>query len=267
METVTREQSKEVLMDIVSAVDRFCRQQHIRYSIACGTMLGAVRHGGFIPWDDDMDIYMLRADYERLETLFPQLLEGRYALYSPWRTSRWHLPYAKVADTRTLVTDRRQNTVPIGLNIDIFIVDEVPDDARRWRRVRFWQRLLVRINIDKIYRLSRQYGWGTNARIMLCHLLPMGSRRRRLERITHYITRYNGRGNARCFEMVQGLHAKDPFPKSLFDDLTEWRFEDRVYLGFRDADNYLRQNFGDYMQLPPEERRVPTHVESSVWLS
>ena len=83
METVTREQSKEVLMDIVSAVDRFCRQQHIRYSIACGTMLGAVRHGGFIPWDDDMDIYMLRADYERLETLFPQLLEGRYALYSP----------------------------------------------------------------------------------------------------------------------------------------------------------------------------------------
>lgn len=266
MKIISSEESRSILLDITSAVDRFCRHHHIRYSIACGTLLGSVRHSGFIPWDDDMDLYMLREDYERFEQLFPQLLDDRYRLCSPFRTSDWHLPYAKVCDVRTLAPSRN-HTIPIGLNIDIFILDDVPDDDMQWRRFRFWQYWMVRTNMDRSIPFgAKSGGWGTNIRIAFGHIVCIGSRHHRLQRITRYITRYNGKGFHRCFESVQGLHSKGPFDKRLFDELKEWPFEDRLYLGFADADHYLRCAYGDYMKLPPAKEQVPSHFNAVYWV-
>ena len=85
MTEISIEKKKIIQLDILSAVDEFCREYNIRYSIACGTLLGAVRHGGFIPWDDDIDIYIPRNDYLTFEQYFPDGYKHYYQLYSALR--------------------------------------------------------------------------------------------------------------------------------------------------------------------------------------
>ena len=89
------DQVKSIQLDVLSAIHRFCCENDIRYSLACGTLLGARRHGGYIPWDDDIDIYMLRADYDKLMSTFPAEYLGFCKIVSLERDARWDRAYAK----------------------------------------------------------------------------------------------------------------------------------------------------------------------------
>ena len=112
---ITREELKHIQLDILQSVDAFCRANGIRYSLACGTMLGAIRHRGYIPWDDDIDIYLLREDYNRLMAEFPPVYDGRVQLVSLERNPGWDMSFAKAYDNRTLYCEYAHPSEGLGV--------------------------------------------------------------------------------------------------------------------------------------------------------
>ena len=128
MKKLTREEVKTVQMDILDALVKFCDQNSLRISVSSGTLIGAVRHKGYIPWDDDIDVYMPRGDYMKLEKILPELLDGKYKLASLYRLKNWHLTFAKLYDIRTETKLQNRSVIPYGVFVDIFPVDDVPEN-------------------------------------------------------------------------------------------------------------------------------------------
>lgn len=266
MKKITLEEKKIVLLDILSAVDTFCKEHSIRYSMACGTMLGAVRHKGFIPWDDDLDIYLLRDDYKKLESEFPALLDGKYCFSSLSRTEGWHCAYGKICDDRTVSANTKAKRIPFGINIDVYPIDDVPDGENEWNKYRVIQKKAVCDVRNKTLSISSQNSFKRNLRLIWDKLPCLfQTREELLSKLDRVAQLNNGKNHSMCFECAQGLVQQHPFPKSLFSSIVNWPFEDRVFKGFKDADSYLRNGYGDYMKLPPEEKRVLVHGYDCYW--
>ena len=127
MREITTSELKELQLSILDSVDRFCRENGIHYWLDCGTLLGAIRHNGYIPWDDDIDIGMLRPDFNRFIREFHT--EGnRYTAHCVENDSNFCYPYAKVLDNNTVLYEPDQNGNKIAVNIDVFVYDNAPDD-------------------------------------------------------------------------------------------------------------------------------------------
>ena len=262
---ITPNDSKKILLDILSAIDSFCLENDIKYSLSCGTLLGAVRHSGFIPWDDDIDICMLRKDYDYFINRFPELLDNKYILACFERTPNWHSGFAKIYDCRTICVDEQSNIQQIGISVDLFPMDEVPDDDNEWAVFRN-DLASIRTQIaTKIFKI-RYYGLFHTLNLLVRKLLIISKPLPLL--VCDYINSAksnNQKGFTRVFECVLGITSKHPVPKSLFDDIIDWTFENRTYKGFKQADIYLTNTFGNYMQLPPEKDRVPRHKYIQYW--
>ena len=267
MKEITPEELKTLQLDVLQAVDKFCRERGIRYSLACGSMLGAVRHKGYIPWDDDLDVYLLREDYNRLMAEFPAVYEGRYELVSLERDDRWDLLIAQAYDNRTVFVEGAHTAMNVGVKVDLFPIDDVPDDEAAWTAYDRKRRLLARTLLVKSSLISRkQRSFRKNLGMLLVKIVSFPIGRKRLGRILNrYAQKFNGKGYHSAFECIQGLLQKHKFSKALFDSLVDYPFEDRHFLGFADADAYLRNGYGDYMKLPPEEKRVAHHLYKAYW--
>ena len=263
---ISIEESKRIQLDILSSVDSFCSERKIVYSLSCGSLLGAVRHSGFIPWDDDLDICMLRKDYQRFILEYPPIVDGKYKLACYERTHNWHLGYAKVYDSRTRCDDNYAEIVPIGIGIDLFPMDVVPDSEEQWMEFRkelSLKRKRISTKIIKTTHLAflKKIGLISQKLFLLPYSLSTC--------VADYIktaTLYDNSNYLRVFECVLGISSQRPFPKSLFNEIVDWNFEDRTFKGFKEAGIYLSATFGDYMTLPPEEKRVPKHSYSQYWI-
>ena len=152
------------------------------------------------------------------------------------------------------------------MNIDVYPIDEVPDDERAWKRYDRRRRVFQKAYQVKFIRIVRDRSLLKNALLILMKIPVSGISRARMARfLSRYAQRFNGRGYHSAFECVQGLLQKNKFPKALFEELADYPFEDRIFQGFADADAYLRNGYGDYMKLPPVEKRVATHLFEAYW--
>lgn len=266
MKEITGEELKVIQMDVLSAVHRFCSSHHIKYSLGCGTMLGCARHQGYIPWDDDIDIYLLRNDYNRLIKEFPDMLEEHYRFVTLERDSRWNRAYGKIYDSRTVMKEATSECYELGVNIDVFPIDNVPDDEDEWHRYNKSRRRLQHIYEMKVTSFRKGRALSKNIFLAICKLslLPFSSRN--LARcIQNRALRYDKTSTTRVFECCQGLFQKHPFQKRLFDDIVMMPFEDREYMAFADYDAYLTNGFGNWRQLPPKEKQVSHHAFKAWW--
>lgn len=266
MKEIDIEERKSIQMSIMDAVHQFCQEHDIRYSLACGSLLGAIRHGGYIPWDDDIDIYMLREDYTRFAKAFPKVYKGRYEFGALERDEHWTFLLGKVWDNRTKMVDTRQHTTDIGINIDIFPIDDVPEDNATFERWNKWRKQqLIHLRRSSLH-FSQDFALWQNVLVPFVRLRYLFfNRQRALHRLNKAIQRFNGQNSAMVFETSSGLFVKHSFPKRLFDDITDIKFEDRTYKAFALYDEYLTLTFGDYMTPPPPEKQVPHHFERSYW--
>ena len=255
MRELSDQEIKGIQMDVLSAIDEFCRNNNIKYSLSSGTMLGAIRHKGYIPWDDDIDILLYRDDYNRLIENFPQLYKGVYKIKSLERDGSYDRPYAIAYDDTTLFIEGKEVW---GVKVDIFPMDDVPDNEKQWRK---YNRRRLRMQHLFLYTYNEKGSTILKTIYFKCirFLMLFYSRRRLALRLDYISQKHNGKGYRRCFENSAGYHSKRPFDKSIFSEMALYPFEQRHYYGFSSADVYLSAVYGDYMKLPPEEERVTHH--------
>lgn len=260
MKELNLNEIKKIQLEVLRKVHLFCEENDIKYFLAYGSLLGAVRHGGYIPWDDDIDIAMTRPNYEKFIKLFD--IDNCY-LGTIELDKDWTLPYGKVCDKSSLVIESTGDKW--GINIDVFPIDGVPSDdkllSRHYSKIQKLRFLINRkryiargpwIIKDKgFFYLIKQF-----IAKLICMCVPSVSFLC-LKLITIF-RRYNYNISEKCADLNWGGKERVMI-KEKIEELELIKFEDAYFWGLKDSDYYLSMIFGDYMQLPPEDKRVTHH--------
>lgn len=264
MKTIHLDELKIIQMDVLSVVHEFCTQNNIKYSLGCGTLLGAVRHKGYIPWDDDIDIYMLRNDYNRFIKIFP-IIYKNIKVASLERDKQWPRAYSQAYDDRTIMQDGA-NDYQVGVGIDIFPIDYVPEDESDWHSFNNKRKFLQNLYDMKSIGFSKKRGLAKNLLLVFFKLILLPISLRSIgEKVNKHARSLENCQSKYVFENSQGVGLKNRFDVALFDDIIEIPFEDRMFMSFSNFNNYLSNSYGDYMQLPPVEKRVSHHAFKAYW--
>lgn len=240
------------MLKLLNEVDRICHKHEINYMLFAGTLLGAVRHQGFIPWDDDLDIIMLRSEYEKfLEVAKEEIDQNIFYLQSEY-SEHWPMFFSKLRLQNTAAIEKyhpKDKLIHQGIYIDIFPCDNL-SDIPIVRKVQFFASKVV---IAKgLY--SRGYETDNRTKkifLQLCRLLP--------RKLFHAITRLKCRGNTKmvhCFLGCASLYEKSTFPRMWFTESMNMKFEENQYPVSAYYDDLLTQLYEDYMTLPEEAQRI-----------
>jgi lipopolysaccharide cholinephosphotransferase len=257
MKLATQGELRQIQLRLLDAVDVFCKKNNINYMLASGTLIGAIRHKGFIPWDDDVDVYMPRPDYNKFVAGFNSD-GGSYEVVSFDLDHKFLYPYAKVFDTDTVLIERNAINYNLGINIDIFPIDGIEDDDTALVRR---QVFLGRVYSVKVVSFSRNRAMHRNA--LLCALkclfcwLPTEWV---VGRIIANAKKYEYGAQKSVCVLSEGLANNRILRKEIFSNTVEGEFEGNVYQIPAGYDEYLKATYGDYMRLPPEEDRVSHHA-------
>lgn len=251
-------------LEMLVETDRICRKYQIKYSLDGGTLLGAVRHQGFIPWDDDIDIVMHRREYRKFYRACKKELDRSRFFLQEYRTDphyRWG--YAKLRRLGTEFVRLGQGHLKnrTGVFMDIFVVDNVPDG---WlaRRAHF----MACFTIRKL--LYAQLGMANEQFLLMRLFYKMCYDTIPRDAIFQFRNRIAGACNRKKTRLV--AHMTYPYPKrakygmpaSCFEEMVDMEFEGRKFLCFKGYRTYLALLFGDYLALPPEGERV-AHLDAS----
>ena len=259
---------RTIQMNITEVFHDFCVKNGIMYSLGCGSLLGAIRHNGYIPWDDDIDVYMKREDYKKLVKTFPSRLNEHYALVTLERDKTWNRSYGKIYDDRTfLVEPMGKLGKQLGINIDVFPIDYVPENRLKWKCYDKVRRFLQYSISAKITRLRKNRKLSLNMMVVLLKVIWSFLSVRKLGQLCDYFAQiYNGKESKYLFETSQGERVKEPFLASAFDEVILHDFEDRKFYIMKGYDEYLSKSYGNYMQLPPEDKRYTHNIVDAYWI-
>lgn len=257
MKKIEYKELRLLQIEILNYVDNFCKRNNLKYSLACGTLLGAIRHKGYIPWDDDIDIQFLRDDYNKFITLWIKQGNHPYELLSLETTSYWGMAYAKVCNSKTIIKDGNYNFY--GVNIDIFPIDKVVDFEDFSKRHKQIMNLYTKLHLCT-YKSENK--WKNILNKLRC--IPYTPHRIALK-IHKIAISKNDKEGEYLFEMVAGRLYKNIFHKEAFDDVVEMEFEGKLYNVLKGWDTYLRSLYNDYMTLPPKEKQITHHNMEAYW--
>lgn len=263
MRELLHEERKDILLEIMDEIDRFCNEFELNYYLAYGSLIGAVRHNGFIPWDDDIDIVMFRNDYEKFLKMFNESRSDSYKVVSMHNEYKFDLAFAKVCDMRTKIIDGGEDPADIGVNIDIFPIDYGSSDLKQVKKllhkVRFLK-LMVKAKSSK-KRDDRRLV----EKILITAVKPI-SRHKLLVCINSMIQAYKAKeDSAYCANMTTLPYGDREIVRTeWFRERIKVSFENRLYYAPKNYNAILNHIYGEYMKLPPEEKRV-AHTNIAYW--
>ena len=236
---------------ILQAVDACCRQHGLRYYLWAGSMIGAVRHKGFIPWDDDLDIAMPRPDYELLIAHSREWLAAPMELVCAENDPLYPLPFAKIQDGSTTLIERKHLHYLGGIYLDVFPIDGAPGSwlARQWHfgRYQYYKRVLYLLMRDPY-----KHGHGPGSWIpLLCRRLY--SLKEVQQHIRRLLLTYDYEQSPLVADYDDG--SRGVMPKTVLGTPTPYDFEGLQVLGVEQYDTYLSNKYGDYMTIPDGKHR------------
>lgn len=250
-------------LEIAKEIRRVCEENDIRYFLADGSFLGAVRHGGFIPWDDDMDMGMLRSDYEKFCRIAPARLKPEYC-FQNWDTDvNYSLPFGKVMKRNTVYLESKKSRrlKENGFYVDIFPYDYVPEDPEE--RAKYAAKLL---SIYRVKLMKSGYKpWMDNDKIvwkkrigyLYYQVQALFASQKELAQGYDALAVALHDSSVICEQSA--LPKPDYFKRELFEEFADYTFEGETFRGVKDYHGYLTALYGDYMQLPPEDKRENRH--------
>ena len=260
MEPIALDEVKKIELDLLRHFAQQCESNGLRYFLSAGTMLGAIRHKGFIPWDDDIDVTMPREDYERYWKLFETINDCANISLTSYRDKSSIYPFFKLVDNRTIVfeqyVDKRSRT---GVWIDIFPIDGIPNEKLYKENDRA-QKLYAVVTADP------SKGTSPMRKIAKRILKPVYSRKdiydiaKRLDDAAAANPIVEGEPLG---EVIWGYGVQEIMPYEFLDAI-EVEFEGGRFKAPRIYDTYLTSLFGDYMTPPPENERV-SHGFFAYW--
>lgn len=248
-------QIQEIQKELIGEVKRICKKCGIHFNMVGGTMLGAIRHKGYIPWDDDADIGFLRTEYEKFrEACKKELNHEKYYMQDLRDTEGYRWGYGKLRRKGSSFIRLEQEFMPYeqGISIDLMPFDNVPDDMLA-RKIHFFRCFLYR----KLFWSEVGSRTEKNLWIRICYkimrLIPM-------EVIIKSYQQFIDAGQKKRTKLVRILTFPTPkgiygYERRWYTQLTKYQFDEMILPGARDYDGYLKVKYGNYMELPPIEKR------------
>lgn len=267
MKEMSLDDIKSTQLGILKEVSSFCEDNNITYFLGGGTLLGAIRHKGYIPWDDDIDILMPRTDYDRFLRTFNDNIGNEMIQVSANEIDRlYHHTIAKVSDYNTCLIERYTLNYPLGVNIEIFPLDGLPHDLKDSNKLFNMVGFLRKLH--EIKRMEHREGRNIfkssfliASKLVLCFI--------NIEQLIEKISTYSKRC---CYEesayvgcVVAGYGKRERMSKEVFKKSIDVEFEGFIFKAPIGYDDYLTGLYGNYMQLPPKEKRVSHHSYKSYW--
>ncbi|NLM20329.1 MAG: LicD family protein [Peptococcaceae bacterium] len=258
-------QVQMIELEILLEIDRICKKFGIKYCIIAGTLLGAVRHGGFIPWDDDVDIALLRPEYEKFRLACETELDTERFYFQDHRNTpgyRWGYGKVRRKDTKFVRLNQEHMPYEQGVFIDVFPLDNVPD-GKIVRTIRNFQCFLYR---KAFWSAVGCFAEKNKFKRFVYHLLYKIPEQKLYAHFDNFVKKCNHNQT----KWVRILTFPTPnkeygYLRRWYENLASFSFEGQSFPGIRDYDEYLSFKFGDYMQLPPKDRRK-VHLVSEVML-
>ncbi len=260
-----------VCLDILKVVDKICRDNNIKYFLDSGTLIGAVRHKGFIPWDDDLDIAMPRNDYNRFLKIAQELLGDNYFLQT-YKTDDYPYPFARVRKNCTYIEESRFKNLNMnkGIYIDIFPLDNLPNN--KIKRVLFLNKIKFLYKLGVVADKRVIYSHHSKKKNILKKFIRFFiaifffNKDKIYKILDKNMQKYKDFKSKNFLNISSSMNLYKKYKKgesypchSWIKDIIEIDFEGYRFFSPENYDEYLKEFYGDYMQLPPEEERKPGH--------
>ena len=264
---LTIQEVQEGSLRVLDFIDEICKKEGLRYYLVYGTLLGAIRHKGFIPWDDDIDIMMPRPDYEKLINFF---VNHRLEL-EPFKIFDYRFdenyPYmiARVSDSRYTLDVHNEKDYGLGLFVDIYPLDGAGNTEEEFTKLKNSANPYA----SMCFLSTRETVKRENTKTFVKYILKfpafivakcLGKKffMKRLEKIGETYS-YNDSKYIGVIVWASDEGVKTVYPKEWFGEGTDVEFEGKLYRAPVDWDKVLTRGFGKYMELPPEKDRIPHH--------
>jgi lipopolysaccharide cholinephosphotransferase len=264
MKQLNPDQIKTIQLDILDYVVNFCKQEKLLYFLGYGTLLGAIRHKGYIPWDDDIDLLMPRPDYEKLILLF-NTSNSKYKIYTDKTDKDYYLPFAKVSDETTVFQEPISYTFKkIGVNIDIFPLDGFNDNRRKRENLVKRQLLLktlLNLKLLSLNKVNKKRALYKNIILMIGKVGLFWVDYRKVIKLINdgaTVNPYKNSSFVGCSVWNYGL--KEMMEKTIFSKTVSVSFEGKEYQAPDQYHSYLKNLYGDYMTLPKDTKRKTHHL-------
>lgn len=271
MKKISIDELKSLQLEILIKVHDFCIKNNLRYFLEYGTLIGAIRHKGYIPWDEDIDIGMPRPDYDK----FVRSFNGYYkelTLNAPELDWNFFESYANVYDNRTVLYEdtNPHNGIEIGVKIDVFPLDGVPSDYVQYQQLREKLRILNMLRgakketLKELFRRIVFTGKGIKTLLVRCKH-PFSTYIGVQKEMRQMATQYKWEDSEFVDQITFQKTPNTRLPRCVYEQFVDVPFENHLLKVPVDYDSVLKIIFGDYMKLPPEHERVYQHGFTAYW--
>ena len=255
------------MCEILDEIVRICEENGLQYFLVGGTLLGAVRHKGFIPWDDDLDVAMPRKDYDKFTKLCQTELSTRFYLHCTEFDPNYWISFNKVKKHGTIFETKQDSTINTpykGVFVDVFPLDNASKERSFWQDIQAYA--VKGLNSFQFRRtgatMPTKYPVGLKILSPILSLFPMPV----LSRLTQRIMKLNHNDDSKYFVSLGSFinFRKQTMEKSIYFPPSKVEFEGKLYMAPRDYDYVLSRLYGDYMKVPPPEKRIthrPNRIE------
>jgi lipopolysaccharide cholinephosphotransferase len=265
MKEITLDELKKIELGILEEIDKICKEQNIRYSLCGGTLLGAIRHGGFIPWDDDIDIFMPRPDYNRFVE-YCSKNSTPFALLCNKTDERYGYLFAKAMAKNTVIKEENNNpkNIDMGVYVDVFPIDGLADTReeaeKKFSKSRFKRELLVANNWKKFFRSKTRKWYYEPIRFAFFILSRFARPNKLISAIEKIYPEELFENSKYCATICGSYRDREIAEKEVYTEFVDIQFEGKTFKGLAHYDKYLSNIYGDYMKLPPKEKQVSHHM-------